>query len=98
MKLVIPSQKEMPEQEKRPPFMTFLDDSILGAGKMVLIVSAMVIAYVALSTFVNALLGLTQFTWLKLENILGVLLFPFAFYLVLILRMHLSWRAIWGGD
>ncbi|MDR2082483.1 MAG: hypothetical protein LBP35_02495 [Candidatus Ancillula trichonymphae] len=31
------SEGDDPEQEKRPPFMTFLGDSILGAGKMVLL-------------------------------------------------------------
>jgi CNT family concentrative nucleoside transporter/purine nucleoside transport protein len=67
--------------QKRPPFMTFLGNSILGAGKMVLIVAAMVIAFVALTSLVNGLLQLSQLSWLKLENILGVILFPFAWLL-----------------
>jgi purine nucleoside transport protein len=63
---------------KRPPFMTFLGDSILAAGRMVLIVTAMVVSFVGLANLVNALLGLFGQSWLSLQSILGVVLFPFA--------------------
>jgi purine nucleoside transport protein len=65
-------------EEKKPPFMSFLGDSIIGAGKMVLIITAMVVSFVALASLVDALLSLTTLSWLSLENILGVILFPFA--------------------
>ncbi|MDR1447449.1 MAG: nucleoside transporter [Candidatus Ancillula sp.] len=80
-KITTSISQEKQEKEKRPLFMTFLGESILGAGKMVLIVAAMVITYVALANFVDALLQLTQIPYLKLENILGVVLFPFAWLL-----------------
>ncbi|MHC9532223.1 NupC/NupG family nucleoside CNT transporter [Dellaglioa sp. L3N] len=62
---------------KKEPFFAFLGDSILGAGKLVLIIAANVIAFVALAALIDNLLGLVN-TNLSLENILGVIMFPFA--------------------
>ncbi|MDR0847397.1 MAG: NupC/NupG family nucleoside CNT transporter [Lactobacillales bacterium] len=67
--------------EKKPPFMAFIGDSILGAGRMVLVVIAMVVAFIAFQNLIDALLSLTTLKWLSLENILGVILSPFAFFL-----------------
>lgn len=63
--------------EKREPFFSFLGDSILGAGKLILIIAANVIAFVALAALVDKLLGLINLN-LSLENILGVIMFPLA--------------------
>ncbi|PWF99750.1 NupC/NupG family nucleoside CNT transporter [Levilactobacillus bambusae] len=62
---------------KREPFFSFLGDSILGAGKLVLIITANVIAFVALAALIDKLLMLVA-PWLTLEHILGVIMFPFA--------------------
>lgn len=62
---------------KKEPFFAFLGDSILGAGKLVLIIAANVIAFVALAALIDNILGLVN-TNLSLENILGVIMFPFA--------------------
>ncbi|ATG53361.1 NupC/NupG family nucleoside CNT transporter [Brachybacterium ginsengisoli] len=59
---------------EREPFFSFLGDSILGAGRIVLIVLANVIAFVALAALVNQLLGLLH-SGLSLQAILGVVLF-----------------------
>ncbi len=69
------------EGEKREPFFSFLGDSILGAGKLILIITATVIAFVALAALVDHLFSLTGLKWLSLENIFGVILFPFAWLL-----------------
>ncbi|MDK1727859.1 NupC/NupG family nucleoside CNT transporter [Dellaglioa algida] len=61
----------------KEPFFSFLGDSILGAGKLVLIITANVIAFVALAALVDKLLG-TVNPWLSLEHILGIIMFPFA--------------------
>ncbi|MDR3190794.1 MAG: NupC/NupG family nucleoside CNT transporter [Lactobacillaceae bacterium] len=66
---------------KREPFFSFLGDSILGAGKLVLIIVANVVAFVALAALINGIFGLTGFHWLTLQNILGVIMFPFAWLL-----------------
>ncbi|WP_373770866.1 NupC/NupG family nucleoside CNT transporter [Weissella soli] len=66
---------------QKEPFFSFLGDSILGAGKLVLIITANVIAFVALAALINGLFGLTGFEWLTLQNILGVIMFPFAWLL-----------------
>lgn len=63
-----------PARPAREPFFSFLGDSILGAGKIVLIVLANVIAFVALAALVNHLLGLIN-PALSLQAILGVVLF-----------------------
>lgn len=62
---------------KKEPFFSFLGDSILGAGKLVLIITANVIAFVALAALINKLLGLIN-PWLSLEHLLGIVMFPFA--------------------
>ncbi|GAB4095479.1 nucleoside transporter C-terminal domain-containing protein [Brachybacterium horti] len=66
--------EKKPARPAREPFFSFLGDSILGAGKIVLIVLANVIAFVALAALVNHLLGLIN-PALSLQAILGVVLF-----------------------
>ena len=66
--------------EKREPFFSFLGDSILGAGRLILIVTANVIAFVALAAMIDEVLGLIS-PALSMENILGVIMFPFAWLL-----------------
>ena len=68
------------EGGEREPFFSYLAESILGAGRLVLIICANVIAIVALLKCVNVLLGLLHAS-LSLELILGVVLFPFAWLL-----------------
>lgn len=68
------------EGGEREPFFSYLSESILGAGRLVLIICANVIAIVALLKCVNVLLGLLHAS-LSLELILGVVLFPFAWLL-----------------
>lgn len=70
-----------PENGKKEPFFSFLGDSILGAGKLILIITATVIAFVALAALIDQLFSLTGFHWLTLENIFGVIMFPFAWLL-----------------
>ncbi len=62
---------------KREPFFSFLGDSIVGAGKLVLIITANVIAFVALAALIDKILGAINPN-LSLEHILGVIMFPFA--------------------
>ncbi|HIW71155.1 MAG TPA: NupC/NupG family nucleoside CNT transporter [Candidatus Levilactobacillus faecigallinarum] len=62
---------------KKEPFFSFLGDSILGAGRLILIIAANVIAFVALAALIDKLLGLFN-PWLSLEHILGIIMFPFA--------------------
>jgi len=69
------------ERPKKEPFFSFLGDSILGAGKLILIILASVIAFVALANLIDAVFGLTGLKWLSLENIFGVCMFPFAWLL-----------------
>ncbi|GAC45645.1 pyrimidine-specific nucleoside symporter [Pediococcus acidilactici NGRI 0510Q] len=68
------AEDEVPTRE---PFFSFLGDSILNAGKLVLIITANVIAFVALVALVDKLLGIIN-PWLTLEHILGIVMFPFA--------------------
>lgn len=65
---------------KKEPFFSFLGDSILGAGKLILIIVANVVAFVALAALIDKVLGLF---WkpLSLESILGVVMFPFSWLL-----------------
>jgi CNT family concentrative nucleoside transporter/purine nucleoside transport protein len=65
---------------QKEPFFSFLGDSILGAGKLILIITANVVAFVALAGTIDNILRLI---WpvLSLENIFGVIMFPFAFLL-----------------
>lgn len=66
---------------KKAPFFSFLGDSILGAGKLILIITATVIAFVSLAAMIDQLLSLTGLRWLTLENMFGVVMFPFAWLL-----------------
>lgn len=68
------AEDEVPTRE---PFFSFLGDAILNAGKLVLIITANVIAFVALAALVDKLLGIIN-PWLTLEHILGIVMFPFA--------------------
>ena len=63
-----------PEKE---PFFSFLGDSIIGAGKLILIITANVIAFVALADLINKVLGFVN-PWLSLEHLLGIVMYPFA--------------------
>ena len=63
-----------PEKE---PFFSFLGDSIIGAGKLILIIAANVIAFVALADLINKVLGVVN-PWLSLEHLLGIVMYPFA--------------------
>lgn len=63
-----------PRLPKKEPFFSFLGDSILTSGRLVLIITANVIAFVALAAVINALLGLINPN-LSLQSILGVFMF-----------------------
>ncbi|WEV54324.1 NupC/NupG family nucleoside CNT transporter [Leuconostocaceae bacterium ESL0723] len=65
---------------KREPFFSFLGDSILSAGKLILIIAANVIAFVALAALVDKVLMLIN-PWLTLEHLLGIVMYPFAWLL-----------------
>ena len=73
---------------KKEPFFSFLGDSILGAGRLILIIIANVVAFVALAALIDKILGLF---WkpLSLESILGVIMFPFSWLLGL--PVHQAW-------
>lgn len=66
--------------ENRQPFFSFLGDSVLGAGKLILIIIAFLIAFVSLAHFIDMLLGLFNKD-LKLDLILGWIMAPFAMLL-----------------
>ncbi|MCH5462649.1 NupC/NupG family nucleoside CNT transporter [Lactobacillus sp. LC28-10] len=68
------------DEGKKEPFFSYLGDSILGAGRLILIITANVIAFVALAALADKILGLI---WapLSLEHIVGVIMFPFAWLL-----------------
>ena len=74
---------------KKEPFFSFLGDSILGAGKLILIIIANVVAFVALAALIDKVLALF---WkpLSLESILGVIMFPFSWLLGL--PVHQAWQ------
>ena len=63
--------------KEREPFFSFLGNSILGAGRLILIICANVIAFVALAKLIDMLLVLAH-PAITLENILGCIMFPFA--------------------
>lgn len=67
-------------EKEKPPFFSYLSESIMGAGKIIFIVTCSVIAFVSLAAFVNSLLGIFH-PLLSLENILGCIMFPFAWLL-----------------
>ncbi|WP_313017817.1 NupC/NupG family nucleoside CNT transporter [Macrococcoides bohemicum] len=68
------------KEETRQPFFSFLGDSVLGAGKLILIITAFLIAFVSLAAFADMLLGLINKD-LKLDLILGWVMAPFALLL-----------------
>ena len=68
------------KEETRQPFFSFLGDSVLGAGKLILIITAFLIAFVSLAAFADMLLGLINKD-LTLDLILGWLMAPFALLL-----------------
>ncbi|NGP45773.1 NupC/NupG family nucleoside CNT transporter [Bacillaceae bacterium SIJ1] len=68
------------KKEDKPPFFSYLGDSILGAGKLILIITAMIIAFVSLAALIDKVLLLIA-PWLTLSNILGVVMTPFALLL-----------------
>ncbi len=76
------------DSDKREPFFSFLGDSILGAGKLILIIIANVVAFVALAALIDAILSLF-WKQLSLESILGVVMFPFSWLLGL--PVHQAW-------
>ncbi len=63
--------------KEKEPFFSFLGNSILGAGRLILIIAANVIAFVALAALIDKLLVLIH-PAITLENILGCIMFPFA--------------------
>lgn len=69
------SEQQKPvEKPQREPFFSFLGDSILGAGRLILIIAANVIAFVALAALIDKLLSLIN-PQLTLAHILGVFLY-----------------------
>lgn len=63
-----------PSKAKKEPFFSFLGDSILSAGRLILIITANVIAFVAIAALIDKVLALF---WdkLSLESILGVVMY-----------------------
>ena len=74
------AEQQADKKKKKEPFFSFLGDSILGAGRLILIITANVIAFVALAALIDALLSKINPAF-TLENILGVIMFPFAWLL-----------------
>lgn len=83
---------------ERQPFFSFLGDSVLAAGKLVLIIIAFVISFVALADLADRLInlitgGIGHLMGLKgsfgLDQILGVFMYPFA------LLLGLPWDEAW---
>lgn len=68
------------EKKDKPPFFSFLGDSILGAGKLILIITAMLISFVALAALIDKVLMMIA-PWLTLSSILGIVMTPFALLL-----------------
>ena len=65
----------------REPFFSFLGDSIVNAGKLALIIVGTVIGFVGLVAMIDKIFSLTGQGWFTLENIFGVVMFPFAWLL-----------------
>ena len=63
--------------EEKLPFFAFLSKSILGAGRLVFIVTCIVIAFVSLAKLIDKALALIS-PIVSLESILGLIMFPFA--------------------
>ncbi|MEI5989069.1 hypothetical protein A5881_000557 [Enterococcus termitis] len=68
------------EKTDREPFFSFLGNSIIEAGKLILIITAMIISFVALAALIDKILALFP-GGLSLSKILGVFMTPFAFVL-----------------
>ena len=77
-------------QTERQPFFSFLGDSVLAAGKLVLIIIAFVISFVALADLIDRLIHLITHLIANgigvkgsfgLDQILGVFMYPFALLL-----------------
>ena len=66
--------------ESRESFFAFLNASIVNAGRIILLICAMVIGFVSLVALIDEIL-LNFSSLLTLENILGVIMFPFAWLL-----------------
>lgn len=62
------------ERPAREPYFSFLGDSILAAGKLILIITATVITFVALAALIDKILG-AIWSPLSLEKIVGVVLY-----------------------
>ncbi len=62
---------------EREPFFSFLGNSILSAGRLILIICANVIAFVALAKLIDTIL-MAIHPAISLENILGIIMFPLA--------------------
>ncbi len=72
------------KEETRQPFFSFLGDSVLGAGKLILIIIAFLIAFVSLAHFIDMLLSLLDpltHMEIRLDDILGIIMAPFAMLL-----------------
>ena len=63
-----------PNRPRKEPFFSFLGDSILNGGRLVLIVTANVITFVALAALIDKILG-AIWSPLSLESILGVFMY-----------------------
>lgn len=63
-----------PAQPAKEPFFSFLGDSILSGGRLILIITANVIAFVALAGLIDKVLALF-WNQLSLESILGVIMY-----------------------
>lgn len=72
--LVAKVLRKDPNRPAKEPFFSFLGDSILGAGKLVLIITANVITFVALAALINKILG-AVWAPLSLESIIGVFMY-----------------------
>ena len=81
--------RKNPDAPAKEPFFSFLGDSIIGGGKMILIITANVITFVALAALIDKVLGAL---WgpLSLESILGVVMYVPA--LLLGLDTSTSWE------
>lgn len=77
--VIVTLEDENPES-KREPFFSFLGDSILNAGRLILIITANVVAFVALAALIDKILACVH-PWLSLEHVLGIVMFPFAWLL-----------------
>ena len=68
------------EDKDKPSFFAFLGNSIIGAGKLIFIITVMVMGFVSLAKLINAGLALISPS-ISLESILGLVMFPFALLL-----------------